>query len=138
MVIGDQPFFIQMKEGSELDFNLLSEFPISDRILKPRKLHSYLSPTCSYNFESEEEIRYYLKLASKFSANLNFDLIFKLVKTTFKQYVVLEDHYTTLLVADIRSATTAEILVLGTRHKNMKHCLFSSHVCCCCQTLDSI
>jgi hypothetical protein len=80
VIIGDQPFFIQMKEG-ELDFNLLSEYPISDRILKPRKLHSYLSPTCSYNFESEEEISRYLKLASEKSANLNFDRIFKLVRT---------------------------------------------------------
>ena len=99
VIIGDKPFFIQMKEGSELDFNLLSEFPTSSRLLKPRDMDSYLCEP--YVLKSEEDLRYYLKKASKFSTNLNFDPIFKLVKTIVKQYVVLEDHYITLVVADI-------------------------------------
>ena len=98
VVIGGQPYFIQMKDV-KTDFELLSEYPTSDRLLRPKR--AYLSETCKYVFESEKEIRDYLKLANGKTAGLNFDLIFKLVKTIFKQYVVLEDHYITLLVVDI-------------------------------------
>lgn len=99
VIVAGQPRFIQMKEGSDLDFDLLSELPMGNRLLKPRDIHSYLCEP--YVFEFKEKIRDYLKLASKKSTNLNFDQIFKLVKTIFMKYVVLEDHYITLLAADV-------------------------------------
>src|SRR5215469_5316362 len=99
VIIGDQPFFIQMKEGSDSDFNLLSEYPLVDRVLKPRNIHSYIHHNCAYIFESEEEIRYYLRLARKLTPNRNFDVIFGLLKTLLKQYSVLPDHHITFLVA---------------------------------------
>ena len=101
IVVGGQPFFIQMKDVGKLDYNLSDEYELTDRILSPRSLHSYPGEYCKYVFESEEELRKYLKLASEKTPNGNFDLIFKLVKTIFKQYVVLDDHHITLLVADI-------------------------------------
>ena len=72
VIVAGKPRFIQMK-GSDLDFDLLSELPIGSRLLKPRDIHSYLCEP--YVFESEGEVRYYLKLASKISNNLNFDRI---------------------------------------------------------------
>lgn len=104
-----------MKEG---DFNLLSEYATGSRVLKPKDTDSYLCD--AYICESEEEIRYYLKLASRLSTNLNFDQIFNLVKTVFKKYVVLEDHHITLLVADIiysylqdKFGTTHYVMCIG-------------------------
>jgi hypothetical protein len=99
VIVDGQPFFIQMKEGSKLDFDLLPEYRDGSKIYRPIEGNSDLCK--SYVFKDKEDISYYLKLASKLSANQNFDLIFKLIKTVFMKYVVLDDHYITLLVADI-------------------------------------
>jgi hypothetical protein len=94
VIVAGNPYFIQMKKG--LDFDLLPELPIGNIVLKPKDAHSYLGK--HYVFESKEDIRYYLELASKIS---NFDQICNLVKTIIQKYVVAEDHYITLLSADI-------------------------------------
>jgi hypothetical protein len=64
----------------------------------------------------EEEIRYYLKFAAEKTnyPNMNFDLIFKPVKTIFKQYVVVDDHHISLLVSDIIYSYSKMILRLLT------------------------
>jgi hypothetical protein len=98
VIVDGKPYFIQMT-GSGLDFNLLHELPINHMFLRPQ--YAYLSDTCKYVFESREEIEGYLRLASEKTANRNFDPIFKLIKTIFTQYVKLEDHDTTRLVATI-------------------------------------
>jgi hypothetical protein len=117
IIINDQPRFIQLKEGSKTDFNLLSEFSTNSRVIKPYDAEQQGYP---YAFESEDEIKYYLKLACRITPNLNLDSIFKLLKTEFKQYVVLDDHYITLLVADTiwsllqdKFSTTHYLFLLG-------------------------
>ncbi|MGC2569863.1 MAG: hypothetical protein WA364_00010, partial [Candidatus Nitrosopolaris sp.] len=74
----------------------------------------------SYVFKDRKEISDYLKLAKEKTANQNFDLIFKLVKTIFKQYVILPGHHITHLVASIiysnfqdKFATTHYDLLVG-------------------------
>ncbi|MGB6527852.1 MAG: hypothetical protein WBF33_07070 [Candidatus Nitrosopolaris sp.] len=95
VIVAGQPYFIQMNDGG-LDFDLLDKLTIDNLDLEPKDTHSYLCEP--YVFESRKEIEDNLKLASKIS---NFDRLFKLVKTIITKYVVAEDHYLTLLAADI-------------------------------------
>jgi hypothetical protein len=70
VIVAGQPAFIQMTGG--LDFVLLDKLAIDMIDLKPKDTHSYICEP--YDFESEEELRQYLELASKKS---NFDQIFR-------------------------------------------------------------
>jgi hypothetical protein len=113
VIIAGKPYFIQMK--GDLDFVLLDELTKDNIVLKPKDTHSYLCEP--YDFESRKEIKAYLKLASEKS---NFDQIFRLVKTIIQKYVVAEDHYLTLLAADIiytyfqdKFGTTHYVICIG-------------------------
>ncbi len=99
LIVADQPCFIQMQDGLSGDFNLPPEIPIDENVLLcPKDIHSYLSAEYqAYVFEDKDEIKHYLRLAKHFG----FDRIFELVKTIVKKYVVAEDHYITLITADI-------------------------------------
>jgi hypothetical protein len=63
VIVSGQPYFIRMKEG--LDFELLPRYETNSRVLKPIDMDSDMSEP--YVFESEEDIRHYLKLARKLS-----------------------------------------------------------------------
>ncbi len=113
VMVAGQPYFIQMKGG--LDFELLDKLTIDNVEPKPKDTHFYLCTP--YVFESGKEIQDYLKRASNLS---NFDQIFKLVKTIIMKYVVAENHYLTLLAADViysyfqdKFGTTHYVICIG-------------------------
>lgn len=93
VILGDTSMFLQLKDNSEpvlgrnIDLNGLTIYPT--------ELRSQLSEP--YTFTSRDEIVYYLNLAKKL---VNFDSIFRVVKTIYKKYVDVEDQYLTLLAAD--------------------------------------
>jgi hypothetical protein len=129
VIVKGKPYFIQMKKGSDLDFDILRQFSEDNKILKPRGMNALSE---SYVFESKEDVQYYLKLARHLTANLNFDRIFELVRRIFKQYVVLEDHYITLLVADIiysyfqdKFGTTHYVMCIGDNESGKNSILLS-------------
>jgi hypothetical protein len=104
VVVAGQPAFLQLvgnkeKENNEKEIKLSTRISLengSNIDLLPKDEHSYLCQP--YVFESKEELEDYIKLAKGIS---NFDPIFKLAKTIISKFIDAEDHYLTLLAADI-------------------------------------
>jgi hypothetical protein len=100
VVVAGQPAFLQLVQN-----NGKKEIKLSTRIslengskidLLPKDEHSYLCQP--YVFQSKEELEHYVELANGIS---NFDPLYKLVKTIISKFIDAEDHYLTLLAADI-------------------------------------
>ncbi len=104
VLVAGQPAFLQLvdtkdKEGGMKEIKLSTRISLENGSkidLLPKDEHSYLCQP--YVFQSKEDLEHYIELANGIS---NFDPIYKLVKTIISKFIDAEDHYLTLLAADI-------------------------------------
>src|ERR671930_1683615 len=99
IVVGGYPKFIQLtkeEEGDDKKFRLLDKLEIGHKTFYPYDTLETHNPI-PYSFESEEELKQYLERAR----NETLDTLYLKVKSTFKQFVDVEEKYLVLLAASI-------------------------------------
>jgi hypothetical protein len=94
IIVGGHPKFIQLTKEEGSEFRLLDKLEIGHKTFYPYDTLETHNPI-PYSFESEEELKQYLERAK----NETFDTLYLKVKSTFKQYVDVEEKYLVLLAA---------------------------------------
>ncbi len=96
IVVGGYPKFLQLTKEQDDDrkFRLLDRLEIGNKTFYPYDTLETHNPI-PYSFESEEELKQYLERAR----NESLDTLYLKIKSTFKQYVDVEEKYLVLLAA---------------------------------------
>ena len=95
ILIDNNPTFIQLDDDNEKKPVFSKRIKLSDIDIVPSERTEYL--TKEYNFQSEEEINHFIKLAK----DETLDSIFKKLKSILKKYIDIDDDFINILAADI-------------------------------------
>jgi len=95
ILINNTPYFIQLEDNHEKKPVLSKRIKLSDIEIVPPERTEYLSK--EYDFNSEEEINHFIKLAK----NETLDSLFRKLKSILKKYIDLDDDFINILAADI-------------------------------------
>jgi hypothetical protein len=97
IIVGGHPKFLQLtQDEDDKEFKLLDKLEIGHKTFYPYDTLETHNPI-PYVFESEEELKQYLERAK----NETLDTLYLKIKSTFKQFVDVEEKYLVLLAASI-------------------------------------
>jgi hypothetical protein len=95
IVIGRKPTFVYLEDNDKKNPKYATKILIGSRTLYPSETLDSQNPI-PYIWESPEEFDRYLNLAEQET----FDSLFTKVRSVFRKYVNIEDHYVNVLSAD--------------------------------------
>ena len=93
VIVNDLPFFIKY-DHYKTTFELVENIPENSRILRPPHREEY--PYTPYEFESNEELEFYMQKARE----ITLDELYKISKNIFFMFIDQDKHIIILLAAD--------------------------------------
>jgi hypothetical protein len=94
IIVGGRPKFLQLTQDAKKEPKLLDKLEIGHKTFYPYDTLETHNPI-PYTFESEEELKQYVER----TRNETFDTLYLKTKSTFKQFVDVEEKYLVLLAA---------------------------------------